>query len=499
MSIVVKVNNVDQTSLIEPSLTVDNNINSERDVCRFKYKKYGSRTFEPDGGDEIGIWDGATQIFGGVITQIEREMEANRIEDFIVEACDWGVVLDRKVVFETFEEETVEDIIDFIITNYTSGFTQVNVSCTVEVRKIVFDGKPVSKCLDELAELVGYEWYVDPTKDVHFFAKGNETSPFDLTDENGKYILNSLKVGYDWTAIVNSVLIEGGKFEGSATVRQKIKVMELEGSEVADEERLEFPTTVEFAKEPKVIMNPGTVDETELTVGVDGLDSADDFDVLWSMSGKFLRFKEETKPEMFDVILMEGRELIPIKFKAVDQASIATYGENQLYKVDTSLSEPAQAGEYAAALMDAYKDKILEGSFRTIESGLTAGQKINIQSTIRGLDQDFYIKSVRFTMKTNDSFEYEIGLMTQKTAGLIDFLQRQLMNKVKELDLEEGSAITKYVQITETITMTESVVKDIGSGVDEPIPAYVIGPYYPTDDWPTDKKRVPTIGPVQIA
>jgi hypothetical protein len=139
--------------------------------------------------------------------------------------------------------------------------------------------------------------------------------------------------------------------------------------------------------------------------------------------------------------------------------------------------------------MDAYKDKDLEGSFRTTESGLRTGQEINIQSTIRSLNQDFYIKSVKFTMRTHDSFQYEVNLMTQKTAGLIDFLQRQLMAKAKELEIDENAVLTKHAQKTEIITVSESVVKDLGSGVDEPIPNYVYGPYHPTGPWPTDKKR----------
>jgi hypothetical protein len=487
MSIVVKVEGVDKTNLIEPSLTVDNQANSERDVCRFRYKKYGSRTFEPAGGDEIGIWDGATQIFGGVITRIEREMEANRIEVFSVEACDYGVILDRKVVTETFEETTVNDIIDHIITNYTDdGFTQNNVSCAVEVNKIIFNGKPVSKCLDELAELVGYEWYVDAEKDIHFFAKGNEVAPFDLTDTNGKYVFNSLKIGYDWTAIVNSVIIEGGKFKGTGYQKHQIKILE---SDVWDE-RKEYPTTIEFAEEPRIYKNYGTDDEEELTVGLDNLDSLDDYDVLWNFNEKIIRFSEDTMPGLFDTITLFGYELVPIKLVSTDQDSIDDYGKNELYKVDKSLKTYQQAAEYAAAIMDAYKDKVLEGSFRTIESGLRAGQEINIQSTIRDINQDFYIKSVRFTMRTHDSFQYEVELMTQKTAGLIDFLQRQLMAKAKELELDENAVITKHAQKTEIMELSESIVKDIGSGVDEPIPDYIFGPYFPTDPWPTDKKRV---------
>lgn len=499
MSIIVKVNNVDRTSLVYP-LSIDNNIYSERDVCSFQYKKYGARSFEPQGGDEIGVWDGATQIFGGVITKIERSMEANTCEVFDVEALDWSVRLDMRVVFQTFEETTVNDIIDFFVTNYTTdGFTQNNVSCAVEINKIIFNGKPVSKCLDELAELTGYDWYVDAEKDIHFFAKGTETSPFDLTDENGKYILKSLKVGYDWQSIINRIIIEGGSFKGSGYQRHQFKILE---SDVWDQ-RKEFSTTIKFAEMPRIFKNYGLgedYDEKEFTVGVDNLNNFDDgYEVLWNFQEKLIKFSDDSMPGLFDTITLFGYELIPIKLMASDQVSIDEFGLNEKYEINKDLNDYAQAVEYTTAYMDAYKNELLEGSFKTIESGLLSGQKINIQSTIRSIDEDFYIKSVKFSLRTPENFEYDVDLMTQKTAGIVDFLQRELLKKAKELEIDPDAILTKHAQKPEEIIIEESVVKDIGSGVDEPIPDYVFGPYHQTDPWPTDKKRQFVWGGIQFS
>ena len=486
----IKINNEDKTSLFR-EVSADNNLNSDPNTCQLEYKKYGSITFIPEGGDDVGIWDGATKIFGGVITKIERKLDSVSSEIFSIEAKDYSELLDRKIVFETFENETVDYIIDFLITNYTSGFTQNNVDCSIEIKKIILNGQPVSKCIDDLAELVGYNWYVAPNKDIHFLARGIETSPFDLTDTNGKYNLQSLEIGYDWQSIVNSVIIEGGKFKGSAYKKHTIKVFEMQGADFlrSDEVRLEYPTTIEFAEMPKITKNPGTDNETELTVGVDNLDSPDSFDVLWNFNEKLIRFSDDTKPDLFDVFLLEGYELIPIKLKASDQDSINEYGENQILKIDKSLSTPSQAIQLSGALMDAYKDKLIEGSFKTLESGFFAGQKINLQSDIRDIDQDFYIKSVKFIMRTPEKFEYEVSLITEKTATLVDFLQKQLLDKVKELDLVEEAVITKYAQKNEAFKTEEVITKDIGNGVNEPIPDYVFGPYWPTDEWPTNKKR----------
>jgi hypothetical protein len=479
MAVTVKINGIDRSGVVDFStLEVQMNLYSEPDECRFEILRHEGQTYVPQCGDTVEVWDGSIKIFGGLIVAIERSMESAKLEKFTIEAKDWSEEMDRRIVFNVYENKTVNEIIADLLANWASGFTMNNVDCNIEIARVIFRGKPVSQCIDELAQLTGYYWYIDPYKDVHFFAKGTEVAPFDLTDTNGKYIFSSLRLKEDWLQIKNAVQLEGSTFTGTNYVEYEIKVLEND----VNEKRTVFDTIVKFAELPSVYLNG-----RQLRVGVDGVDNLEDFDVLWNFNEKTIKFREDNRPGLFDVIKMRGKELLPMILRGKDVASIATYGIKEYYEIDKTIRTREQAAQKVSAILEAWKEKVFEGSFQTYEPGIFPGQKIRIQSDIREIDQEFFVKTVNFRMRTQSEFIYEVEIMTQRTADLIDFLQKQLLDKMKEVDLTEEEYLTDYLQTDETISIAESLTKAKGSESNT-TPIWVAGPYFP-GDWPTDNKR----------
>ena len=484
MAITVKVNGVDRTSLIEKSLRIDDNLYSDTDNCQFEYLKYGSRDWIPQGQQTVEVYDGATKIFGGRIIKIERELISSNVEKFSISCKDYVEDMDGYLAVEDYQEKTVEFIINDLVEKYLPGlgFTTNNVNCTIEINRILFDAKPISKCIDELAKFTNYQWYIDPDKDIHFFAKGVEVAPFNLTDTSNNYLFQSLKLKEDYSQIINSILVEGGAFEGETTTID-FKVLESD----VNEQRMVFSTGEKFARMPKVFVNG-----VQKTVGVNNLDKAEDFDVLWDYQQQIIKFRDDTRPGLFDKITLNGPVEIPALFPANDPDSITKYGKKQVKIIDKSIKSFQGAAARASAELDAYKEKLNEGSFTTYNSGLKSGQKITIQSTQRGINQDFIIKSVSFQMKGYNSFEYNVNLITQRTMGLVDFLQKQILDKDKELDVPANPQLTKFTYKEESMTISETVVKAKSDDEEDMTPEWVFGPYAPTALWSTDKKRVPT-------
>jgi len=208
--IIVKIDDVDKSNLINfRSLEVRDNLYSKANECYFTYEKYGGRTYIPAGGDEIGVWDRGIKIFGGEITNVRIRIEG-KVLVYDVECKDWVDLLDGELVTETYESKTVNQIITDLQGKYATTFDISNVSCITNIEAIYFEMKPMSKCLDDLAEIAGYHWYVDPDKKVYFFAEGSITSPFDITDTNGKCLTQSLGIEEDYEQIKNRVNITGG-------------------------------------------------------------------------------------------------------------------------------------------------------------------------------------------------------------------------------------------------------------------------------------------------
>ena len=213
MAIVVEIGGVDRTSLIEKeSFVIENYLTQEIDSCSLVIRNYASHTYKPSVGDEIEITDVATKIFGGVVIRVLRRMEGKEIVNEI-ECLDYARLADQELVAEVYQNETVNDIIADINSKYLSGFTVVNVDCSEVIDYIAFNYEPFSTCLKRLAEWVGYDWYVDYDKDIHFFERTKNPAPFDLTDTNGNYIFNSLVIKEDTSQLKNRIYVRGGDYE----------------------------------------------------------------------------------------------------------------------------------------------------------------------------------------------------------------------------------------------------------------------------------------------
>jgi len=476
------------------SVTLENNLTSKADVLKFKTRKFGSITFVPQVNDEIGLYENEVKIFGGHIVKVTKEVEGKKVLVYKVEAKDYTYLMDKKLVKETYEDTLVEDIITDIVSNYLpSGFTTNNVASTgITLKYIMFDYEEPSKCFQRLAEMIGYDWYVDENKDIHFFSKEEgETAPFNLTD-TGTPVYKDLVIREDQKQIKNVIYVRGGEYVGD---------LRTDKVGAGDGETKVFKLPYRYDEKPSV-----TVGGVSQTVGIDFLDSEDDYDCLWNYQEKIIRFK--TAPASGDDIEVTGYPLIPVLIKAQDTSSISKYGEREFRIIDKTIKTKEAARRRAQAELTDYSLPIQEGSFIVYTSGLRAGQKINIQSDIRNINQDFIIDQVVMKTFSPTRFYYKVHITTSRTKGIIEYLKYQLeqidkrielpkyyqeildvfldLENIDQLSLEETFNINKNLvdlKNVDTLNTTESLLRAIK---DSP-PTWVAGPYAPVDD--SDRKR----------
>lgn len=488
MNLTVTVASTDRTNYISwPSFVKEDVINNQVDTLSFETKKYGSKTWKPAVGDEIQVVDGSDKIFAGVIVRVEETIEGMLLK-YRVECKDWTHYLDKALVIERYEDKTISEIITDINTNYLSGlgFTLNNVNCDIEIKSIAFNRLTVSRCLQLLAEQTNHYWYVDYDKDIHFFAKLNENAPFDLTDTNGNYVFNSLKIIDDLSQIRNRVFVEGGEIEGSSRT----------SDHTGDGNQLLFPTEYKFAKKPTVTVNSVSQD-----VGVDFLDQEADHDCFWSYQEKYIRFK--TAPGNGLAVVITGTPLYPVVSQVQDDDSIDEYGEYEHSFKDKKISSEEEARQYGNSQLEAFASKIIEAQFDTYESGLRSGQTINIQSDIRSLDTDFLIQRVTLQMRTPTEGVWIVELATIKTVkGIIEFLQGLLSDREIKIDddvvLKKNYIDSQNVDVTEEVSqhtpyedyqgvdVDEDISKDpLGAGVEF---TWVLAPHVPSGHTDTDRE-----------
>jgi hypothetical protein len=97
--------------------------------------------------------------------------------------------------------------------------------------------------------------------------------------------------------------------------------------------------------------------------------------------------------------------------------------------------------------------------FLTYTSGLMTGQTINIQSDIRGLNQDYKIQSIRSSLKTpnTDELTHEVSCVTAEDLGINDILARLLIkNPSDQIQIQADEFVERLRQFTDSFGILDS-------------------------------------------
>ena len=505
MAISITANSNNITAQVRPeSFVREQNITSKIDTLQFVYHKFGTRTYVPVVGHQVDVLDGSTKIFSGKIVDIVKKVKGKDILQFEIRCNDWTYVADQKLYVASHSNKTAKFIVDAIVSGLSSlGITGTNVSAAASgftIEFLQFDYVRTSDALREIADMIGYDWWIDYDKDLHFVPKGTDSAPFNLTDTGGMYYYNSLTLKDSDKQLKNTIYIVGADYVGSSTT-DKVGV--------GDGTQKRFPLPYKYDAKPTVTKNA-----VAQTVGIDFIDNPASFDCLWNFQEKVLNFT--TAPTSGHAIEVTGTPLIPLLLKLTAPGSVAAKGSYEFKIVDKTLKTQDAVRKRAQAELDAYAESIVEGEFKTKESGLEAGQRINVQSTARGITAtDYVIQQIRTTMRTHDTFVHSVKLANVKAYEIVEFLRQLLLIGEKTLGVirDSSSILNLILSLSTTDTVTASEVIDVnggtlgkkknlqnidsvsgadtllaGSGVNSP-PTWVWGQYQPVSD--ADRKRPP--------
>jgi hypothetical protein len=458
--ITVQFNNVDKTAFVNiDGFRIESVLTSQVDTCQMEVVNFGAHIFKPVISDDVKVFDGTDKIFAGIVTKITENIVEKKII-YSVEVIDYTQLADKKMVAETYSAQTVNDIIADIVTNYLPTFTIANVDCDIVVDYVAFNYEQPSKCFQRLAELTGFDWYIDYDKDIHFFSQEINPAPFNLTDSNGKYIFESLEISRDISQLKNVVFVRGGEYLADFfTENQK-----------GDGIKRDFKTAYKYDG-IGVAVN-GVVK----TVGIDYIDDPTTKDCLYNFQEKVVKFRADNLPGNGITVDISGFPYVPVIVEARDQTSINKYGESWFTIIDKSIKTKQGARERGAGELMTYSEIITECKFQTYEKGLRAGQIINIQSTIRNIDEDYLINKVSAVMLTFDTMQYQVSLVTTKTMGIIEFLQKLLLSDDRKITVGVDEVVDKLWSaseflpvFSEAITVSHETGPWYTSGVTDPI------------------------------
>jgi len=179
-----------------------------------------------------------------------------------------------------------------------------------------------------------------------------------------------------------------------------------------------------------------------------------DYDALFNNDEKIVTFA--IAPAAGDTLSWVGLPFLPVFVLYKDNTSIATYGEYQYRIIDKSIKSKEGARQRALQEVLSWASAASEAKFKTYVSGLRAGQTITIESTIRGISQDFIINNVTASARTNGALEYEVNCLTTKTYGIIYWLQNQILKDSQDVEVSDDETEDKIEALADSFGFSTS-------------------------------------------
>lgn len=474
MALVFNVAGVDRRKRIRwETVRIERVLTRATDTCRFVLFRKELTDSKPRAGQVVEVSLDGDDLFGGVLIRVTERPVAFGYFEYECEAVDYSRLLAGRLVAKTYREKTVDFIInDLVDTVFPAGFTTTKVNCPVVLSLVKFNYIPGTEVLEKLAELTGYDWYVDPDKDIYFDTNTPTAAPVTLEDDNGSFEYDSLILRDDNTQVRNTIYIRGGEYLGAA-----------------------FSSSQELARDQKEILLPYVFDDfacsltgDKLSIGQDGTDSFANYDALWNKEEKLVRIsKSYPEGTMFS---FSGKPHYPLRVKYSDQnaidATLSVEGSGDgIYEylvVDKNLGSREAARERARSEITTYAQTLTEGEFLTSTAGFAPGQRLGIIVDSRGLDVEYIVNKVTVISQTPNQFKYHVSLITTRTFGFIDLLRRFLRKDTEITDIADEEDIDLVTFHSEEATASD---QSTFTFVD---PTWVAGSYNPTH-LVTDRKR----------
>ncbi|HEX3861303.1 MAG TPA: hypothetical protein VHY35_06375 [Stellaceae bacterium] len=473
MSVQLKVNSVDASSSVDwLSINLNLVLTKEVSTLNFDVLKTPSATI-PAVGDQIDAYDDSGHIFGGTVTETELKIDGGILARYSITAVDWSYQFDSKNVVQTYTDMDPGAIVQDIIENFTTGFTDTNVQLAgFNIPSVKFNYQPPTKCIQKIAALIGWDWYIDADKDVHFFlgdiADGGgdgTTAPFNLDDTSGNLDWPSIDYLVNAQNLKNSVFVIGATYKKTYDATSAIDVYKSVAGQTT--------YSLVYPYDPDTMTV--TLDDVSQTVGTYGKDDPVGFDVLYSNTSgtrPFIAFT--TDPGDGHTLKIFGDAEVPILGYANDTASIAAYGEFQDTIVDKQITTVTEAQQRALAEILQYGNPINDLKFNTLKTGLMIGQAITLNSTILGLNVTLTIQRMRAIGYSPTQLKYQVEAIGGDKVGFVDLMAVLLEQELNQNSVDDTTILQVLLRIAETVPISD----------DTPAISTSTGPYtWDNFDW----------------
>ncbi len=345
----------------------------------------------PKPTQEVILEIAGVREFGGVIVNAPRaflgDSRTGEIEVQIT-AQDYQTLLNRRLATRTYQNQNAGSIVSDLV-DIVGGFGLANVQSGPVVADWRVNYQPVGDAIEDLARTVGYEWWIDYYKNVHFRQPANPNAPWNLTEDSSPpYVASApyanLTYIDDVSQIRNLVYVKG------ATVQSNLVQQRVTGDDVT---RV-FGLTLG----QKIVKGSLTMSINNVAQTIGEKNQIDPGLVSWLVDYEN-RVVEATSstptPANGASIVFQYRYESTILINARDNESINAYGTWEHIVVNEDIKDRNVAIQVAKAALNDQAWPEIGLTYTTTRPGLAVGQVQSVDIPRLGISGDFLIREVR--------------------------------------------------------------------------------------------------------
>ncbi len=435
------------SAVLWQSLEVTSVLTKEVGTCKFSIYSIPGLSL-PVIGDQIDVYELGTHVFGGTVTESKIATPGGILLQYDISCMDWSFKLNGKLVIKSYAAQDPGDVVKDIISTFAAaGFTTYNVqNAGVNLTSIKFNYEQISSAIEKLAKQVGFEWFVDADKDIHFFPPGAVVNaPYPIDDTSGNLQWATLEVDQSIVNMKNSVFVIGGTYSKVLDAGSTPDIYATDGT------KLVFPIAYPYTSATIVVL----LDSTPQSVGIDQLTDPGTVQVLYNEQNRFIRFT--SVPADGHTVTIYGTAQIPILAHVQNQSAITAYGEIQDSIVDPQINSIAEAQERGMAEISSYGSPVYGVKFSTLKLGFVVGQTVSVDSAIFGTNVMVEIKRITRTLYSPTQFLYSIECVGTERVSFIDVMKLLLSQANAQTVIGDSTVLQVLKSFEEIAAASDSV------------------------------------------
>lgn len=339
----------------------------------------------------------------------------------------------------------------------TLSCTANNVSVSgADVGRFAVAFKPAAEALDRLAKQLGWTWYVDTERDVHFapISTTTATAPFSITETSQNHL--GFSASPDVSQLANRVYVRGGKEKSASQT---------------EEQYGDALKTVFFTKESPRSTGPYLYDVVisvdtgagyaVKTYGIANRDDPASYEFLFNAEEGYITNGTHAVLSATDKLKVVYTYLKPVLIRQDNVASQTalqafqpgTDGVFEHVIIDGNITSSSVARSYATAHLASYSNALVTVSFTTYQEGLQAGQTLSITKPSHGVTGTYLVQRVSRQQLYGSSWVFSVTCAST-ILGIVELFQLLLE---RDLYTDENTSVDVQKSASETITVSDGI------------------------------------------